>query len=125
MFYKLHGWLGMIRFMRWDIVLPSRILASDERSKVKLVLLAVFLLAPVTVSASESGHWRGEDCEKLSAASARPLFLSGKALEEGGTLKDAGQKKQSDEQYPAALFLSELAANYAKNFEVFCKLRSR
>lgn len=107
--------------MRWDTVLDTRMLAHGGHSKLKLVLLAVCLLAPINVSATEAGYWRGEDCEKLSGASARIIFLSGKALEEGGKLKDAGQKKQSDEQFAAALFLSELAANYAKNFEAFCK----
>ena len=68
-----------------------------------------------------SGLWEAEDCKKISDASGLFLYVSGELLEEADKLKKEGKEAEADESFEGALFLSELAANYARNFEAYCK----
>ena len=63
--------------------------------------------------------WKAEDCKKISDGSGAFLYISGLLFEEGDKLKKEG--KNSDESFEGALFASQLSANYAKNYEVYCK----
>ena len=68
-----------------------------------------------------SGLWEAEDCKKISDASGLLLYVSGELLEEADKLKKEGKEAEADESYGDVLFVSELAANYAKTFEAYCK----
>ena len=65
--------------------------------------------------------WKAEDCKKISDGSGAFLYISGLLFEEGDKLKKEGKDKDSDESFEGALFVSQLSANYAKNYEVYCK----
>ena len=65
--------------------------------------------------------WETEDCKKISDASGLLLYVSGELLEEADKLKTERKEAEVDESYEGVLFLSELAANYAKTFEAYCK----
>ncbi len=68
-----------------------------------------------------SGLWEAQDCKKISDASGVFLYVSGELLEEGDRLRNEGSEAEAKESYEGGLFFSELAANYAKNFEAYCK----
>ena len=68
-----------------------------------------------------SGLWEAEDCKKISDASGLFLYVSGELLEEADKLKKEGKEAEADESYEGVFFLSELATNYANNFEAYCK----
>ena len=68
-----------------------------------------------------SGLWEAEDCKKISDASGLFLYVSGELLEEADKLKKEGKEAEADESYEGVLFVSKLAANYAKTFEAYCK----
>ena len=65
--------------------------------------------------------WAAEDCQNISGASGLFLYVSGELLEEADKLTKEGKEADANESYEGALFFSELAANFAKNFEVYCK----
>ena len=65
--------------------------------------------------------WAAEDCKNISDASATFLYLSGELLGEGERLTDEGYEAEANESYESGLRFSELAANYARNFEAYCK----
>ena len=47
--------------------------------------------------------------------------MSGDLLKESDESRQESDEKKADKLAQGALYLSELAANYAKNFEVYCK----
>ena len=67
------------------------------------------------------GIWAAEDCKNISDASATFLYLSGELLGEGERLTNEGSEAEARESYEDGLGMSELAANFARNFEVYCK----
>jgi len=70
---------------------------------------------------SDIGHWKIEDCKKISDAAGSYLYLSGRLLQIADIAEKAGDKKKANENYEGSYFFSVLSANAAKNFEVFCK----
>ena len=65
--------------------------------------------------------WAAEDCKKISDASGLFLYVSGELLEEGERLTNEGSEAEARESYEDGLGFSELATNFARNFEVYCK----
>jgi hypothetical protein len=92
---------------------------EDDPMK-KALMLALALMAG-GCAMNRSGLWRAEDCRKISDASGLFLYASGEYLEEADKLKKEGKEEEADKSYEGAFFLSELATNYAKNFEAYCK----
>ena len=69
----------------------------------------------------EMGYWKKEDCKKTSDAAGGLLYFSGELLEESDKKRKSGNEEVADEDFKGAYALSEIAANYAKVFEAFCK----
>ena len=71
------------------------------------------------------GRWKPEDCKKVSDSSGVFLYYSGLALDASEKLEKEGNKvaseEKADKHYLDAMALAELAANYAKNYEAYCK----
>ena len=67
------------------------------------------------------GRWKPEDCKKVSDSSGAFLYYSGLALDASEKLEKEGKQVASDEKAIEALALAELAANFAKNYEAYCK----
>jgi len=67
------------------------------------------------------GMWKPEDCKKVSEASGAYLYFSGQVFKKRAALEKDGNKVAADEAFSEATVLAELAANYAKNFETYCK----
>jgi hypothetical protein len=86
-------------------------------------VLVLFLCISVSVKSEEgdTGFWKSEDCKNVSEAAGFFLYTSGELLKTADKERKAGSGKKSEKSYAAALFFSELSANAAKNFEVFCK----
>ena len=86
-------------------------------------VLILFLPISASVKSEEGdiGFWKSEDCKKVSEAAGFFLYTSGELLKTADKERKAGSEKKSEKSYSAALFFSELSANAAKNFEVFCK----
>ena len=72
-------------------------------------------------SANDKEVWKQEDCKKISDASGHFLMMSGYMLKESGKRKEEGDMKEMDKLFIGAMQFSEMAANYAKTFEVFCR----
>ena len=68
-----------------------------------------------------SGLWEAEDCKKISDASGVFLYVSGELLTEADRLTNEGSEAEANESYEGGLSFSELATNYAKTFEAYCK----
>ena len=95
-------------------------------------IVAIFMASSVCADSHEDkehwnklknriGYWKAEDCKKVSDASGLFLFLSGGSLKEAEKFKKAGKKKESERSFMEALNLSEIASNYANNFNSYCK----
>ena len=67
------------------------------------------------------GMWKPEDCKRISDALGTFLYFSGESMKEGDKHEKMGHKEKADAHYLDAMALAELAANYAKNFEAYCK----
>ena len=65
--------------------------------------------------------WAAKDCKNISDASGLFLYVSGENLKEGDRLSNEEYEAEANESYESGLRFSELAANYARNFEVYCK----
>ena len=65
--------------------------------------------------------WEAEDCRDISGASGLFLYVAGELLAEADRLTNEGSEAEANESYESGLRFSELAANFAKNFEVYCK----
>ena len=67
------------------------------------------------------GRWKAEDCKKVSESSGTFLYFSGESFKEGAKHEEMGHQEKADKHYLDAMALAELAANYAKNYEAYCK----
>ena len=67
------------------------------------------------------GMWKPEDCKKISETSGAYLYFSGQAFKKRAALEKDGNQVAADEAFSEAMALAELAANFAKNFETYCK----
>ena len=67
------------------------------------------------------GYWKAEDCKNVSDAAGLFLYYSYEVLEESSELREAGKELQADKLGEGGVALSQVAANYAKTFEAFCK----
>ena len=67
------------------------------------------------------GRWKAEDCKRVSDASGVFLYFSGESMKEGEKHEEMGHQEKADKHYIDAMALAELAANYAKNYEAYCK----
>ena len=67
------------------------------------------------------GYWKKEDCQQIRGASGLFLYIAGQLIEESSEFRDQGKNKQADELFEGALKLSEIARNYAINFQSYCK----
>lgn len=67
------------------------------------------------------GMWKPEDCKKISETSGAYLYFSGQAFKKRSALEKDGNQVAADEAFSEAKALAELAANFAKNFETYCK----
>ena len=65
--------------------------------------------------------WNSEDCLKISKASGSFLHISGDLLNQSDIKRSQGDEKSAVKHAQEALFMTEIAANYAKNFEAYCK----
>ena len=59
--------------------------------------------------------------KKISDASGHFLVVSGYLLEESGKKKEEGDLKEMEKSFMGAVHFSEMAANYAKTYQVFCQ----
>ena len=75
----------------------------------------------VEMEMEKRGMWKPEDCKKISQTSGAYLYFSGEAFKKRSALEKDGNKALADEAYAEARALAELAANFAKNFEAYCK----
>ena len=66
-------------------------------------------------------RWAAKDCRKISGASGTFLYVAGEMLVEGDRLRTEGYEAEANESYEGGLSFSEMAVNYARNFEVYCK----
>ena len=69
----------------------------------------------------KKGMWKPEDCKKISQTSGAYLYFSGEAFKKRSAHEKDGNKALADEAFAEARALAELAANFAKNFEAYCK----
>ena len=67
------------------------------------------------------GMWKPEDCKKISQTSGAYLYFSGEAFKKRSAFEKDGNKIAADEAFSESRALAELAANFAKNFETYCK----
>ena len=67
------------------------------------------------------GRCEPEDCKKVSEASGTLLYFAGESMKEGEKHEKMGHQEKADKHYLDAMALAELAANYAKNYEAYCK----
>ena len=87
-------------------------------------LLGGVFLASQLVGAEASaqqemvGRWGAEDCQGISGGSGRFLAASGEFAREADRLRN---EAESLETYERAVIFSELSANFAKTFEVYCQ----
>ena len=67
------------------------------------------------------GMWKPEDCKKISQTSGAYLYFSGEAFKKRSSLEKDGNQINAEKAFSEARALAELAANFAKNFEAYCK----
>ena len=67
------------------------------------------------------GMWKPEDCKKISQTSGAYLYFSGEAFKKRSVLEKDGNQVDAEKAFSEARALAELAANFAKNFEAYCK----
>ena len=67
------------------------------------------------------GMWKPEDCKKISQTSGAYLYFSGEAFKKRSSLEKDGYQIDAEKAFSEARALAELAANFAKNFEAYCK----
>ena len=91
-------------------------------SKVIIVIGVVLFFCAGFSSANDKKAWKQEDCKKISDASGgHILFLSGYLLGDSGKNKEEGDLKEMEKSFMGAVHFSEMAANYAKTYQVFCQ----
>ena len=74
-----------------------------------------------TMGMEERGMWKAEDCKKISQTSGAYLYFSGEAFKKRSSLEKDGNQIDAEKAFSEARALAELAANFAKNFEAYCK----
>ena len=67
------------------------------------------------------GLWETDHCLEVSEHAGLMLYLSGELLKKVDAERKIGNTEASDELNKGAIFFSQLSANSAKTFEVFCK----
>ena len=67
------------------------------------------------------GMWKPEDCKKISQTSGAYLYFSGEAFKKRSSLEKDGNQINAEKAFSEARALAELAANFAKNFDAYCK----
>ena len=99
--------------------------AENMRKARKILAIFIYLITLLIPASgftqTNIGLWNAEDCEKISAASGYFLHMSGELLKESDEKRKEGDEANADKLAQSALYLSDLATNYAKNFEVYCK----
>ena len=74
-----------------------------------------------TMEMEKRGMWKPEDCKKISQTSGAYLYFSGEAFKKRSSLEKDGNQIDAEKAFSEARALAELAANFAKNFEAYCK----
>ena len=69
---------------------------------------------------TDIGFWAAKDCRNTSKAAGLYIYVAAEAIKEADAANKAGQTKQAQESNESALLLSQLSANLATTFEVFC-----
>ncbi|MGB1068855.1 MAG: hypothetical protein ACPG07_02890 [Henriciella sp.] len=88
---------------------------------VRLLFLVGLLSLAACVAAEEPAVWAAEDCEKVSGASGYFLYEAGQELEKGVALTEADDPVAAEDAFESARYLSELAVNFARNYETYCQ----
>ena len=73
------------------------------------------------IEMEKRGMWKPEDCKKISQTSGAYLYFSGEAFKKRSSLEKDGNQIDAEKAFSEARALAELAANFAKNFEAYCK----
>ena len=100
----------------------------SRKDLVAAILSLVFLINPLLGLAETKemdrtvrGLWETDDCLEVSEHAGLMLYLSGELLKKADAERKIGNTEASDELNKGAIFFSQLSANSAKTFEVFCK----
>ena len=67
------------------------------------------------------GYWKKEDCKKVSDGVGALLYFSGELLKASDKERKTGEDKKADKIFEKAYALSDIAANFAKSFKIFCR----
>ena len=105
------------------LALPFVLTADDHKmhDKAKKEMMEKKRMEMMMQRKQRMVFWKPEDCKKVSDASGLFLYFSGQAIDEASALEEEGKTAAADEKYLEGMALAELAANYAKNFEAYCK----
>ena len=99
-------------FILLTITISMLSFADDHKGKDDLDMKA---------TKSGLGYWETKDCKEVSNAAGLMLYLSYQRLEGADKVKKEGNKTRADELATEAVFLAQLAADYATTFSAFCK----
>ena len=101
---------------------------NSRKDLVAAILSLVFLTNPLLglaetkeIDRTARGLWETDDCLEVSEHAGLTLYWSGELLKKADAERKIGNKEASDELNKGAIFFSQLSANSAKTFEVFCK----
>ena len=100
---------------------PLMILADDHGKKEGKSPKEMKKMEMMKKEMERWGRWKAEDCRKVSEASGVFLYFAGESIKEGEKHEEMGHQEKADKHYLDAMALAELAANYAKNYEAYCK----
>ena len=100
---------------------PLMILADDHGKKEGKSPKEMKKMEMMKKEMERWGRWKAEDCRKVSEASGVFLYFAGESIKEGEKHEKMGHQEKADKHYLDAMALAELAANYAKNYEAYCK----
>ena len=100
---------------------PLMILADDHGKKEGKSPKEMKKMEMMKKEMERWGRWKAEDCKKVSEASGVFLYFAGESMKEGEKHEEMGHQEKADKHYLDAMALAGLAANYAKNYEAYCK----
>ena len=100
---------------------PLMILADDHGKKESKSPKEMKKMEMMKKEMERWGRWKAEDCKKVSEASGVFLYFAGESMKEGEKHEEMGHQEKADKHYLDAMALAGLAANYAKNYEAYCK----
>jgi len=100
---------------------PLMILADDHGKKEGKSPKEMKKMEMMKKEMERWGRWKAEDCRKVSEASGVFLYFAGESIKEGEKHEKMGHQEKADKHYLDAMALAGLAANYAKNYEAYCK----